>query len=66
MAHQNFCGGVPGRAASIRPVERLFSGGCSDVSEAVYRLAQAAREGRGATETIRLVPALTGGGSYGW
>ncbi len=38
----------------------------SDVSEAVYRLAQAAREGRGATETIRLVPALTGGGSYGW
>ena len=64
-AYQTFCGGVPGRAASIRPVERLFSGG-SDVSEAIYRLAQAAREGRGATEIIRLVPALTGGASYGW
>lgn len=63
--YQAFCGGTPGRAASIRPVERLFSG-ASDVSEAVYRLAQAAREGRGATEIIRLVPALAGGGTYGW
>ncbi|MGL5447131.1 MAG: cell cycle histidine kinase CckA [Rhabdaerophilum sp.] len=63
--YQAFCGGQPGRAASIRPVERLFSG-TSDVSEAVYRLAQAAREGRGATEIIRLVPALAGGGTYGW
>lgn len=63
--YQAFCGGQPGRAASIRPVERLFSGS-SDVSEAVYRLAQAAREGRGATEIIRLVPALSGGGTYGW
>jgi two-component system, cell cycle sensor histidine kinase and response regulator CckA len=63
--YQALCGGVPGRVASIRPVERLFSGG-SDVSEAIYRLAQAAREGRGATEIIRLVPALIGGGSFGW
>ena len=64
-AYQALCGGLPGRAQNIRPVERLFSG-APEVSEAVYRLAQAAREGRGATETIRLVPALTGGGGFGW
>ena len=42
-------------ASDIRPVERLFSG-APDVSEAVYRLAQAAREQRRATEEIRLAP----------
>ncbi|WP_150287588.1 cell cycle histidine kinase CckA [Rhabdaerophilum calidifontis] len=64
-AYQTLCGGVPGRVASIRPVERLLSG-TPEVSEAVYRLAQAAREGRGATETMRLVPALAGGGASAW
>ena len=64
-AYQALCGGVPGRLASMRPVERLFSGS-PEVSEAVYRLAQAAREGRSATETMRMVPALTGGGAFGW
>ncbi|MCX7326760.1 MAG: PAS domain-containing protein, partial [Hyphomicrobiales bacterium] len=39
--------------ADIRPVERLFAGG-SDVSEVVYRLALAAREGRSQTDEIRL------------
>ena len=57
--------GSAGRVASIRPVERLFSGS-PEVSEATYRLAQAAREGRRATETMRLVPALTGGASFAW
>lgn len=64
-AYQSFCGGLPGRIASIRPVERLFSG-APEVSEATYRLAQAAREGRGGMEIIRLVPALAGGGAHGW
>jgi two-component system cell cycle sensor histidine kinase/response regulator CckA len=64
-AYQALCGGMPGRLASIRPVERLFSG-APEVSEATYRLAQAAREGRIGMEVIRLVPALSGGGSHGW
>ncbi|OYU50595.1 MAG: hybrid sensor histidine kinase/response regulator [Rhizobiales bacterium PAR1] len=64
-AYQTSCGGLPGRVASIRPVERLFSGS-PEVSEATYRLAQAAREGRRATEMMRLVPALTGGAPFAW
>ncbi len=52
-------------AADIRTVERLFSGS-SDVSEAVYRLAQAAREGKVATEELRLSPPLSGQGNVGW
>jgi two-component system, cell cycle sensor histidine kinase and response regulator CckA len=49
----------------VRPVERLFTG-ASDVSEAVYRLAQAARERRAATEEIRMVPALDGNAAVAW
>ncbi len=51
--------------ADIRPVDRLFSG-APDVSDAVYRLTQAAREARPASEEIRLAPALGGRGSVGW
>ncbi|MDB5511313.1 MAG: hybrid sensor histidine kinase/response regulator [Enterovirga sp.] len=54
-----------GRSSDLRTVERLFSGG-AEVSEPVYRLAQAAREGRSGTEEIRLAPALGGGGAFGW
>ncbi len=54
-----------GTAAEVKPVERLFSGG-PDVSEAVYRLSQAAREGRVAGEEMRLSPALGGGRPFGW
>jgi len=64
-AYQALCGGIPGRLASIRPVERLFAGS-PEVSEATYRLAQAAREGRRAAEVMRLVPALTGGAPFAW
>lgn len=64
-AYQALCGGMPGRVASVRPVERLFSGS-PEVSEATYRLAQAAREGRRAVETMRLVPALSGGAAFAW
>jgi two-component system cell cycle sensor histidine kinase/response regulator CckA len=52
-------------AAQIRPVERLFSGP-AEISEAVYRLAQAARDGRRAAEEIRLSPALDGVSAVGW
>lgn len=51
---------------SVLPtVERLFSGP-ADVSEAVYRLAQAARAGRTHVEDVRLSPPLTGAAKVGW
>ncbi len=49
----------------VRNVERLFSG-APEVSEAVYRLTQAAREGKRASEELRLSPPLTGEGAVGW
>ncbi len=49
----------------LRMVERLFSG-TPDVSEAIYRLAQAAREGKRGAEELRLSPPLTGDGQVGW
>src|SRR5690606_11370875 len=52
-------------ATDMRPVERLFTGR-ADVSEAIYRLATAAREGRRLVEEIRLEPALNGRDSVGW
>jgi two-component system cell cycle sensor histidine kinase/response regulator CckA len=51
--------------ADLRTIERLFSGS-PDVSEAVYRLAQAAREGRRGSEEVRLSPPLSGDGAFGW
>jgi two-component system cell cycle sensor histidine kinase/response regulator CckA len=53
-------------AGDLRGVERLFSGS-PEVSEAVYRLAQAARDGKRATEELRLSPPLDGAaGNVGW
>ena len=53
-------------ASDLRGVERLFSGS-PEVSEAVYRLAQAARDGKRATEELRLSPPLSGAvGNVGW
>lgn len=49
----------------LRTVERLFSG-ASDVSEAIYRLAQAAREHKRGSEELRLTPPLTGDSAVGW
>ena len=54
-----------GATGDAKPVERLFTGP-PEVTEAVYRLAKAAREGRGLIEEIRLAPALAGGGEVGW
>ena len=51
--------------ADIRVVERLFSG-TPEVSEAVYRLAQAARERKRGSEEVRLAPSLSGEGAFGW
>ena len=51
--------------AEIRTPERLFAGG-PEVSESVYRLAQAARDGRMAAEEMRLSPALEGAREFGW
>ena len=51
--------------ADLKPVERVFVG-APEVSEAIYRLAQAAREGRAAAEEIRVAPPPAGGRDFGW
>src|SRR5580704_5186357 len=51
--------------ADLRPVERLFSGS-PEISEAIYRLAQAARERKSAAEELRVSPPLGGAGGIGW
>jgi len=51
--------------ADLRAVERLFSGS-PEISEAIYRLAQAARERKSSTEELRLSPPLGGAGGIGW
>ena len=48
------------QGGEVRSVERLFTG-APEVSEAIYRLAQAAREHRTGTEEIRLSPVLERG-----
>jgi two-component system cell cycle sensor histidine kinase/response regulator CckA len=53
------------QGGDVRPVERLFMG-APEVSEAIYRLAQAAREHRTGTEEIRLSPSLDGVQEFGW
>jgi two-component system cell cycle sensor histidine kinase/response regulator CckA len=53
------------RLADCRAVERLFSGS-PEIAEAIYRLAQAARNGRAAVEEVRLSPPLNAGGEAGW
>jgi len=52
-------------AADLKLVERLFTG-APEVSEAVYRLAQAARGGKSAVEELRMAPPLTGDGAAAW
>ncbi|MGH6800979.1 MAG: PAS domain-containing protein, partial [Methylocella sp.] len=51
--------------ADARAVERLFSGS-PEISEAIYRLARAARDGKGATEELRLSLPLGAAGGAGW
>ncbi len=52
-------------AADLKLVERLFTG-APEVSEAVYRLAQAAHTGNRAVEELRMAPPLTGDGAAAW
>ncbi len=52
-------------AAGLRTVDRLFSG-APEVSEPIYRLAQAARDGKRGAEELRLTPPLLGDGAVGW
>ncbi len=49
----------------LRPVERVFAGS-PDVSESVYRLSQAAKSGKSASEDLRLAPPLVGEGAVAW
>ena len=53
------------RLADVRAVERLFSG-TPEISEAIYRLAQAARNGKASIEEVRLSPPLNGEAEAGW
>ncbi len=53
------------KGAALRPVERLFAGD-PEVSEAIYRLARAARARTRAVEEIRMSPPLTGEGDAAW
>ncbi|MCC5979626.1 MAG: response regulator [Salinarimonas sp.] len=52
-------------AGDVKSVERLFVG-APEVSEAIYRLSQAAREHRALAEEIRLSPGLAGRTEFGW
>lgn len=51
--------------SNLRPVERVFVGS-PEVSEAVYRLAQASHDGRGHVEEIRMAPPPQGSGERGF
>ena len=62
-AYLNFCNADD--LAGVKGVDRLFAGP-PEVSEAIYRLAQAARSGVMHAEDIRLSPPLTGNGAMGW
>ncbi len=62
-AYMALCGARD--ASGLQVVERLFSGP-PEVSEAIYRLAQAARSGTAHTEDLRLSPPLSGQGAVGW
>ncbi|MXQ10006.1 cell cycle histidine kinase CckA [Microvirga makkahensis] len=61
-AYLSYAGSDGGEA---RAVERLFMG-APEVSEAIYRLAQAGRERRTGMEEIRLSPSLDGRKEFGW
>ena len=49
----------------LRAVDRLFSG-APEVSDAVYRLAQAGRDGKRANEEVRITPALNNEADAAW
>jgi two-component system cell cycle sensor histidine kinase/response regulator CckA len=56
---------LSGARGETLSVERLFAG-APETAEAIYRLAQAARSGRTASEELRLSPPLAGEGEAAW
>ncbi len=64
-ANETYLALAGAEGGDVRPIERLFMG-APEVSEAIYRLAQAAREHRTGTEEVRLSPALGGSQEFGW
>jgi len=62
-AYLGLCGAQD--VSGLLTVERLFCGP-PEVSEAVYRLVQAARSGQRHVEDLRLSPPLAGGGTAAW
>ncbi|HYA79742.1 MAG TPA: ATP-binding protein [Methylocystis sp.] len=62
-AYLGLCGAQD--VSGLLTVERLFSGP-PEVSEAVYRLVQAARGAQRHVEDLRLSPPLAGGGAAAW
>ncbi len=51
--------------SGLRTVDRLFFG-APEAAEPLYRLAQAARDGKRGAEELRLTPPLLGDGEFGW
>ncbi|RDI60887.1 cell cycle histidine kinase CckA [Microvirga subterranea] len=64
-ANETYLSLAGSHSGDVRAVERLFTG-APEVSEAIYRLAQAAREHRTGSEEIRLSPSLDGSQEFGW
>jgi two-component system, cell cycle sensor histidine kinase and response regulator CckA len=56
---------LSGGLSELKPVERLFMGS-PDVSESVYRLAQASKSGGRASEDLRLAPPPNGDADVAW
>ncbi len=52
-------------SGELKPVERVFAGP-PDISESVYRLSQASKAGKTASEELRLAPALNGAAEVAW
>ncbi len=52
-------------SGELKPVERLFAGP-PDISEFIYRLAQASKAGKSAGEELRLAPSLNGEADIAW
>src|SRR5579871_2274280 len=51
--------------ADLKPVERAFAGP-PDISESIYRLSQASKAGKSASEDLRLAPSLNGESEVAW
>ena len=52
-------------SGELKPVERVFAGP-PDISEFVYRLSQASKAGKSASEELRLAPAPNGEAEVAW